>query len=354
MTYPPGPYGYGYPPPPPPPQPGVIPLAPLGLGQLLTGAFTTYGRYWKPLIGVAVAAYGAEAVLTGGGFLIAYQAVKDDLDRLTHMTPHTTDFADFQPLVLAFGGVWFVALLGLVVTAGLVGAAAPAVVQEAVLGRPVGFVTIWRRAWSRLGSVIGAVLLSALASVVPMVLFLAGFALVMVGMITGINASGSDAAASTGLAVAGGVLLLVAVLTLPLWLWLYVKFSLAPAVAVIENQGPVASLRRSAALVRGDWWRVFGYGLVAALIVGFISMLLQQIVSMGSTVSMSSLYGSDGTATPGEIISAMFGSMMILGFVQMLLQAVFAPFLPLVNALLYVDQRLRKENLGPILAQQAV
>lgn len=354
MTYAPGPYGYGYPPPPPPPKPGVIPLAPLGLGELLTGAFSAYGRYWKPLLGVAVAAYAGEAVLVGGGLLLAYNAVKGDLDRLTHLPPHTSpDFADFQPLVVAFGCLWVVGMLGLLVTTGLVGAAAPAVVQEAVLGRPVGFVAVWRRAWSRLGSVIGSVLLSALATLVPMLLFMVGFVLLIVGMIAGIGSSESDAPPAAALAGVGGLLFLLAVLTLPVCLWLWVKFSLAPAVAVIENQGPMASLRRSSALVRGDWWRVFGYGLVASLIVGVISFVLQQVLSMGSAFSMP-LYGPDQSATPGEVLSAMLGSMMVLGFVQMLVQAVLAPFQPVVSALLYVDQRIRKENLAPVLAQQVV
>ncbi|WP_456049285.1 hypothetical protein [[Kitasatospora] papulosa] len=36
----------------PPPKPGVIPLAPLGLGDVLGGAFSTVGRYWKQLFGM--------------------------------------------------------------------------------------------------------------------------------------------------------------------------------------------------------------------------------------------------------------------------------------------------------------
>ena len=48
MTFPPAPpYGYGYPP--PPPRPGVIPLAPLTLGAILSGTFSAFGRHWKQL-----------------------------------------------------------------------------------------------------------------------------------------------------------------------------------------------------------------------------------------------------------------------------------------------------------------
>ncbi|MEK8142609.1 hypothetical protein NKH18_10685 [Streptomyces sp. M10(2022)] len=38
---------------------GVIPLAPLSLGDVLNGAFSTIGRYWKQLFGMAAALYGA-------------------------------------------------------------------------------------------------------------------------------------------------------------------------------------------------------------------------------------------------------------------------------------------------------
>lgn len=41
-------WGGGWTPPPPPPQPGVIPLRPLGLGDLLGGGFSAFRRYWKP------------------------------------------------------------------------------------------------------------------------------------------------------------------------------------------------------------------------------------------------------------------------------------------------------------------
>ncbi|HEY9438306.1 MAG TPA: hypothetical protein VIS29_06585, partial [Streptomyces sp.] len=65
------PYGgvpYGGPPAPPgwggwtpPPKPGVIPLAPLKLGDVLNGAFSTMGRYWKQVLGMGAALYGGAA-----------------------------------------------------------------------------------------------------------------------------------------------------------------------------------------------------------------------------------------------------------------------------------------------------
>ncbi|MFF6775132.1 oxidoreductase [Streptomyces sp. NPDC012637] len=356
MTYASGPYGYGYgyAPPPPPPKPGVIPLAPLGLGDILTGAFTTYGRYWKSLVGMALVAYAGAAVVAAGAFLAGWLAVGDDLDRLADMpAAQSPDFDDVRPLIVAFALAWLVAMAGWIVSSGLVSAAVPAVLQEAVLGRPLGFGAVWRRAWSRVGSVIGSVFLSTLAAVLPMVLVFVGFVLVFVGMIAGIAAaergSGDDGA---GLALTGLLFFLLTFVTMPLVVWLWVKFSLATTAAVIEHQGPLGSLRRSSALVRGSWWRVFGITALVGLMVGVVSLVIQQIISFAGMFPLS-VYSTGEDATPRDVIGVFGGITLLLTAAQLVTQAVFAPILPLVSGLLYVDQRIRRENLAPLLAQTA-
>src|SRR3954471_10235184 len=39
--------------PPPPPRPGIVPLRPLGVGELLDGAFAAIRRYPRPTLGLA-------------------------------------------------------------------------------------------------------------------------------------------------------------------------------------------------------------------------------------------------------------------------------------------------------------
>jgi MFS family permease len=350
MTYPPGPphpYGYGYPPPPPPPKPGVIPLAPLRVGDLLGGAFSAYGRYWKPLLGIAAIAYGGAGILVGGALLAAYGTITERLRRLDSLPEHADPpFDEFQPLFVGFGAIWLVAILGLFLATALVNAAVPAVVQEAVLGRPAPFGAVWRRAWSRIGPVIGSTLVSGLATVLPALLFGAGGILLVVGVLS------LEGDTDTSTAIAGAVCLLLAMAALPVGVWLWGKFLLAPAAAVIEEQGPVAALRRSAALVRGSWWRIFGCTLLMILIVGTVAGMVQQVVSIVAVLPMSLVPVDDRTG-PGAAFSAMMGVMGVVGLVQLLVQAAMAPFQPLVTSLLYVDQRIRKENLAPTLAESA-
>ncbi|WP_128984887.1 oxidoreductase [Streptomyces roseicoloratus] len=358
MTYPSGPYGhgygYGYGYAPPPPKPGVIPLAPLGLGDVLTGVFSTYGRYWKQLVGMTLIAYTGAAVVMAGAFTAAFLAVGDDVDRLAGMpSGQSPEFADVQPLIVAFGLAWLASVAGWVVFNGLAAASVPVVLQEAVLGRRIGFGALWRRAWSRVGSVIGSVVLSTLAMILPMVLVFVGAAFLFVALITDLAdaASGSDHD-SAGLAVTGLLFFLLTFATLPLSVWLWVKFSLATTAAVIERQGPVGSLRRSSALVRGSWWRIFGITLLIGLMVGVVSVVIQQIISFVGMVPVSA-YSPGDNPTPSDVLGVFGGVVVLVTVAQLITQAVFAPFLPLVSGLLYIDQRIRRENLGQSLAQTA-
>ncbi|MFG2117239.1 oxidoreductase [Streptomyces sp. NPDC048718] len=348
MTYPPGPYGYGYPPPPPPPKPGVIPLAPLRVSDLLGGVFSTYGRYWKPLLGITAIAYGTVAALLGGVALVAYGSVVDNVARLDDL-PDDADpgFADFQPLIVTFGTAWLVMIIGMLVAGALVNATVHTVTQEAVLGRPALFGAVWRRAWSRVGAVIGSVFLSGLAAVLPMVLIAIG----MVTLIGGLLAQDHGDSGS-GVAIAGGVVMLLALASLPLAVWLWGKFLLAPAAAVIENQRPVAALRRSAHLVRGSWWRIAGCTLLMGLILGAVAGMVQQVISFATMIPFGSAIADD-PHHPRHFFTAMWGVFLTVGLIQLVVQALMAPLQPLMTSLLYIDQRIRKENLAPALAESA-
>ncbi|MEU7031180.1 oxidoreductase [Streptomyces sp. NPDC046275] len=354
MTYPSGPYGYGYPPPPPPPKPGVIPLAPLGFSEILTGAFTAYGRYWRPLLGVALIAYAGFAAAVGGALLAGWAVAGDTLTRIFD-TPEgqTPDFSDPAPLFVAFGIVWLIAVAAAVVAGGLVSAAVPAVLQEAVLGRRISFGEVWQRAWSRLGAVIGSVFLSFLAVLVPMVLALAGFGFLVAAIVAAVAASDNGSLDDgQGLAVVAGLLVLALLATAPFAVWLQVKFCLAPTVAVIEQQGAVASLRRSSALVKGSWWRTLGFMVVAGVIAGMVNFAIQQVIQAVAGLPMLTVNPGDDV-TPGEVLGALGGVLVILSVAGVVTQALIAPFQPLVMGLVYVDRRIRQENLAPALAQQA-
>ncbi|MET7495976.1 hypothetical protein [Streptomyces sp900116325] len=329
-----------------PPKPGVIPLRPLGLGDILGGAFSTMGRYWKQLFGVGAAVYGGALVVVGAAVAIAYSAVSDPLHRVLELSSEESPRSeDIVPLAIALGAVWLVAVLVLMTATAMMYATVPAVLQDAVLGRPTTFGIIWRRAWARVPAVIGTVLLSSLVAAIPVVLMMVAFIAMTIAFIT-LDGSGS------GVAIAVGIL--GALATAPLAIWLWVKFSLAPAAAVFEGQRPVAALRRSSQLVRGDWWRIFGITLLALLmasVAGYIIQLPFSILGMfPGMIGMESL-GSDPNAM--AVVVAMSGYLVATLLGQLVSQLVSATFPQLVTGLLYVDRRMRNENLGPVLAEAA-
>ncbi|MEU0083733.1 hypothetical protein [Streptomyces sp. NPDC006274] len=345
---PPGPYPG--PPPgwggwmPPPPKPGVIPLAPLGFGDILGGAFATIGRHWKQLLGMALAAYGMALVVVGAVIAVAYLALSDRLHQVLD-SDAAPGWDDVWPLVVGFGAVYLVGVFVMLTANALIYASCPAVLQDAVLGRPSAFGTVWRRSVRRVWSVLGAVLLTALIVAVPAVLMaMAFFSMFLSIMTITLNEGG----AGYGWLALIGVLGMLA--TAPVAVWLWVKFSLAPAAAVFEGQGTIAAMKRSSRLVDGAWWRIFGISLLATLmaaVAGFFIRLpfsFANLFAPGLTQDVS----SSGAALTAGIVVLVFG--LLSSLVGQILTAAFPQ---LVVTLLYVDQRIRKENLAPALAEAA-
>ncbi|MFJ2894471.1 hypothetical protein ACIO87_06255 [Streptomyces sp. NPDC087218] len=332
---------------PPPPRPGVIPLAPLKLGDILGGAFSAMGRHWKQLFGMGAAAYGGALVIVVTAALIAYSAISEPLRRVVELSAdEDATAADVMPLVIAFGVVWLVAMLAFVVATALLYATVPVVLQEAVLGRSTTFGAVWRRVWPRVPAVIGTVFLCFLIAMVPMVLVVVGFFALVIGAITLAHDTGATLWVVLGF--------LGAFATTPLAVWLWVKFCLAPSVAVFENQSPVAALRRSSQLVRGDWWRVFGITLLAFGIAAVASYLIQ--IPFSFLGMFSGIIGGaslDADPNPASVVFAMSGYLVIMLLGQLVGQFFSATFPQLVTGLVYVDRRLRTENLGPVLAEAA-
>ncbi|MEU2025301.1 hypothetical protein ABZ565_24615 [Streptomyces sp. NPDC016469] len=330
-----------------PPKPGVIPLGPMRLGDIFNGAFSTLGRYGKQLFGVGATLYGGALVLMGAAVAVAYAAVSDHLHRLFEL--HEGESAasrDVVPVVVAFGVVVLLGFLAMVIASAVVYAAVPAVLQEAVLGRPTTFSAIWRRAWARTPAVVGTLLLTGLITMVPMVLAVAALT---AGIIAAVATDGGGGAVA--LIVVGAVCFLAFI---PLTVWLWVRLSLAPSAAVFENQGPLASLRRSVLLVRGDWWRICGMTLLAGVIASVASYVIQLPFSLlGMFTGALGGAAFDENTHPAAILTALGGYLVIGVLGQLVSQLIVSVFPPLVTGLLYVDRRIRTENLAPVLAEAA-
>ena len=264
-------------------KPGVIPLRPLGVGEILDGAFATMRKNPVATLGMSFAVNGVVQVIT----LIARILLKDSGD-VAHL---------FLTLVSALLSYF----AGLVLAGALV-----VVVSEAVLGRQVSMREALGRLRGRFGGLIGLSLLVLLA-------ILVGFLAVIVGGI-----------------------------------YIGVALALSTPAFVLERATVTGAMRRSRELVREAWWRIFGILLLGLIIAGVISGIVSVPFTLGAASSNGLFSGNTtGTADYGT------GSLILVAIGSLLSSTITAPISAGISALLYIDQRMRREGLDLTLAQAA-
>jgi hypothetical protein len=153
-------------------------------------------------------------------------------------------------------------------------------------------------------------------------------------------------------ALTGSVPLLVVALLggVVLGVWLWVRYTLAAPALMLERQGVRAALRRSAKLVTGSWWRVFGIQLLIVVLLVVVGGVIELPVSF-----IAGLVAGDGADSVfgGSLDDVSWTYLAISGIGGVLSTAVTLPISAGVTALLYIDQRIRREALDIELARAA-
>jgi hypothetical protein len=285
----PGPQGYG--------KPGVIPLRPLGVGEILDGAISTMRKH-------AAIVFGSSAVVAVISALLNLAAgvwVLDELNNALLIDPNATQQEAIDQAVDALGtslASTGVTLVISILTQTFLAGFLTVVVGRAVLGRPINFTEVWGELKPRLLPLFGLTLVVTL--------------LVTVGVV---------------LCILPGV-------------WLWVLFGLATPALVLERGAIGQAMTRSRELVRGSWWRIFGILLLALVIVMVIGTIIQ--LPFGLAIG---LFSETATLTVGDLVLSELAA--AVG------QVLTVPFGACVTALLYIDQRMRKEGLDIELARSA-
>ncbi|MFJ8475494.1 hypothetical protein [Kitasatospora sp. NPDC094011] len=295
------------------PRPGVIPLRPLSIGELLDGAVTTVRRHWRTALTLSLGV----AVLDQAGRFVAQLLVKGRTGASTQLLTLLVT----MPLTLLLDAL-AVALLTIVVS-------------RAVIGRSATAGEAWRDARPRLLQLLGLTVLTTLMS--------AGVVLLGFTPLFGYTAGG------TGTPGTAGLLFLVGVLTVPVGVWLLVRYSLAAPALMLEKQGVVAALSRSRRLVRGSWWRVFGIVLVLSRIIAAVvsATLVIPFRFIGLVLGFGTLDRLNDTGHES------IGMMVLTSVAGIIASALTTPFLAAVGVLVYIDQRIRREALDIELARAA-
>jgi hypothetical protein len=108
--------------------------------------------------------------------------------------------------------------------------------------------------------------------------------------------------------------------------WLAVSLYFASQAVVAEGHSPVDALRRSRELVRGQWWRVFGIGILFSVMIGVLS----------------------GIVTEGGNALAKSADRQVFDLLGTMLADVFAiGFTAVASTLVFFDLRVRSEGVPP-------
>jgi hypothetical protein len=325
--------GYGYPGyGAPAPEPGGIPLRPLGVGEILNGAFTSIRQNPAATLGLSailLTFYG----IASAAVALALRGVFSNLrlssgQTLTHAQARHVLFQVFGIVLPSFAGLFVIAFLVELILTGLL----TVVIGRGVLGRKLSMGEAWRIGLPRLPAILGAVVLTALCIIVPWA---------AVAVLVAALAVAHIYAAAIAVGVVGGLTAIC------LTIWFSVMLSLATPVVVLERQGPLSALGRSWRLVRRSFWRVFGILLLAAVVVSFAGFVLQLPFTLIESLAggSSGILGLTGARTLAAVIIGAVGT-TIAG-------AATRPISAGVTVLLYLDMRMRKERLDLTLQSAA-
>lgn len=283
-------------------------LRPLTLSDVLDGMFRMFLAHWRTyVLALGLVLLPLNFILAVlGGLAGVNQGILDQF-----LNPATAQAAiETGPDLVALFTFLGIAALSAVLVSPFVRGVACRISADAFDGRNPQPREVLRETLPRYWALVGAALLIGLVA----------FAVLIVpgALLIGGVATGGD-----GLAVLGGILMFVAFFVV---IWLVNRFQLAFAAVVVERVGPVAALRRSAELVKGRWWRVFGTLLLASLVSGIVA----QIASLPF-------------ALPGDIFGDVLG-VVFLTIGTVIASIITTPLSANAQTLLYFDGRIRNEG----------
>jgi hypothetical protein len=123
------------------------------------------------------------------------------------------------------------------------------------------------------------------------------------------------------LLVVGGLICLI----IP-GIYLGVALYFSAQAVVAENRSPIEALGRSRELVSGQWWRVFGIGIVFSVMIGVLTALITAGIDLGADAADSQALA---------LLGAMIGDVLTIAFTA------------LAATLVFFDLRVRQEGAPP-------
>lgn len=283
-------------------------LRPMNSGEILDRTFNLYRNNFILFAGIAALAAVFLVVMTGTLIVLGLS--------VSNTTPQTDPRELFAKLGIFLGATMlFYLFIGSFATGATIYG-----VSRVHLGQSVTIKEAYARVLPRLGRIILILLLIFLIMIgIILLAYLGVFAL---GLLLAFVMGGAGKFAAlivtgivAGLAIVGGYVLVIRA-------WL--KYSLAIPACLLENTGPVQSLKRSSFLSRGSLWRIFLIYLLMGVINAALSLALQ-------------LPGNLFIRTAPMVAVVWQLAATFISF------SVSYPISTIAISLIYYDQRIRKE-----------
>ena len=314
------PPGYGYPPPgygppgygPPPVfKPGVVPLRPLTLSDMFNGAVAYIRANPKATLGLTTIVVVAAQLLSLALSLVPFAFTGQLASAMDSDEPTAEMVVSWAASSITSSVATF--LSGILLTGLLT-----VVVGRAIFGADITIGEAWQRFRPRLWALIGFTVLQTIGAIV----LIAVATLITVGVIVATNG------------------LVAFLICAPLWLALFVALvylgtmlTFAPVAIVLERRDIIPSIKRSLALIKGDFWRVLGIRLLAAIVASLVAGAVAIPFSLGGQIALT-----ESASTTGAMIA-----LVLVAIGGAIGEIVTGPFSAGVIVLQYTDRRIRSE-----------
>ncbi len=301
--------------------PPVVPFRPLTLGDLFSGMFAAVkaraGSMFAVALSVSLALGIAGAVVSS-----ATSAYSGEFDSLKEWPQTSSDFAALLALEGADMVVSTVSAVALLIVAGLLTLFVVSAVVGVYLNTRQSWDALRPNVWRLLGA---ALLLWLIYAAVTVIAIAMGAAVVAVPILLNDSLSWVWIL----LLIIGALAVLIAAV------WLSVRLYFVTQVVVVEGAGPGAAIGRSWQLTRNSFWRVLGRALLIGLVAGAVVLLGVGIIAAALGLGVAFAGWATGLVTFFATMIAILASGAVL------------PYTASYEALMYVDERVRQENLGP-------
>ncbi len=317
----------------PPPKPGLIPLRPLDFGTILGAPYQALRRNPRPTFGISLLIQGGLLFLT---LLVVGLATWFSVSRIDFAS--TSADAD----EIAAGSIATILLSSLIpvglsiVATGFLQGILVLEVSRQSLGEKLRFPQLWAMAKGRVWAVAGYTVLLTLA-----ILLGIGIA---AGIVVGAVALGGDAGIGVGVAL--GILLVLGLIVL--YAFLGTKLAFVPSVIMLERTTIRQAMARSWALTNRSFWKTLGILLLVALIINIATSIVTAPVQLLVSF-LPVMFAPTGEETTMLVLLGL--GYLVLVVVTLVVSAIALVIQSATTALLYIDQRIRKEGLDLELAR---